>query len=91
MINQLFRGCACGRTHQAAPRVLEQGGRHEAEGGGEDGEVRVGQLFKVGPAAGLRHQRVAVEPHGEIPNNENRSRADVLKTNPFFVFYQTHL
>ncbi len=43
-------------THQAAPCISEQSSEFVAEGGGEDEEVCVCQLFKIRPAAGLRHQ-----------------------------------
>lgn len=48
-------------THQAAPGISKQLGLFVAEGCGEDGEIGAGQLLKVGPAAGLAHQRVTAE------------------------------
>lgn len=48
-------------AHQAAPAVSKQIVPFVAEGGGEDGEVCIRQLFKIGPAAGLWHQRVTGE------------------------------
>lgn len=45
-------------THQAAPDISKQSGPLVAEGGGEDVEVCFAHLYKIGSAAGLRHQGV---------------------------------
>jgi len=78
-----------GRTrgsHQAAPRVSEQLAPLVAEGGGEDGEVGVRQLLEVGPAAGLRHQGVAEESHGETGHSPKTGKTITFKKTPRFWF-----
>lgn len=48
-------------THQTAPGIGKQIIQFIAEDGGEDGEICICQLLKIGSATGLWHQRVTVE------------------------------
>lgn len=56
----------CLGTHQAAPGIIKQSSQFVAEDGGEDKEVCICQLFKIGPALVLWHQGVTVERQRDI-------------------------